>query len=427
MRVFVLDKNKRPLMPCHPARARKLFNSGKARVYRRYPFTIILTQREGGDLQEIELKIDPGSKTTGISLVAHFKGVSILIWASNLKHRGDKIHKLLEKRRAVRRSRRQRKTRYRTPRFNNRSRKKGWLPPSLKSRVDNVYAWAKKLYGISPLTRIEVETVRFDMQKMQNPEITGIEYQQGELLGYEAREYLLEKWGRRCAYCDRENVPLQVEHIVARANGGTHRISNLTLSCGRCNQRKGIQDIREFLSKKTKKLKKILSQAKAPLKDAAAVNMTRYAIGDALKKLELAIGFWSGGRTKYNRVNQGYPKDHFIDAACVGESGAQVIIPENFRPILISATGRGTRQVCRVNRYGFPRTNAKRTKRIRGFQTGDLVQSKVTNGKKAGLYQGRVAVRASGNFNITTGKGVVQGINYRFCRQIHRCDGYNYG
>lgn len=427
MRVFVLDKNKRPLMPCHPARARKLLDAGKARVYRRYPFTIILTQREGGDLQEIELKIDPGSKTTGISLVAHFKRGATLIWACNLGHRGGKIHMQLEKRRAVRRSRRQRKTRYRPPRFENRRRRKGWLPPSLKSRVDNVYAWAKKLQGVSPLTHIELETVRFDTQKLQNPEITGIEYQRGELLGYEVREYLLEKWGRRCAYCDRENVPLEVEHIAAKGNGGTDRISNLTLACRQCNERKGTRDIREFLSKKPEALKKILSQAKAPLKDAAAVNATRYAIGDALKNLHLPLGFWTGGRTKFNRIKQDYPKDHFIDAACVGESGARVIIPEGFRPMLISATGRGIRQVCRVNRHGFPRTRAKRTKRIHGFQTGDLVQAKVTEGKKVGLYQGRVAVRASGNFNITTATGVVQGISHRFCRLIHRCDGYNYG
>lgn len=425
MRVFVLDKNKRPLMPCHPARARKLLDSGTAKVYRRYPFTIILTRREGGNLQEIELKIDPGSKITGISLVAHFVRGAMLIWACNLEHRGEKIRERLEKRRAVRRSRRHRKTRYRQPRFDNRRRKEGWLPPSLKSRVDNVHGWAKKLQ-VSPLTRIEVETVRFDTQKMQNPEIAGTEYQHGELSGYEVREYLLEKWGRRCAYCDGGNVPLQVEHIVAKANGGTNRISNLTLSCERCNARKGTRDIREFLSTKPEKIKKILAQAKAPLKDATAVNATRYAIADALKKLGLAIGLWSGGRTKYNRVNQGYPKDHFIDAACVGESGARVIIPGGFRSILIGATGRSARQVCRVNRHGFPRTRAKHTKRIHGFQTGDLVQAKVSGSKKAGIYQGRVAVRASGNFNITTGKGVIQGINHRFCRLIHRCDGYNY-
>ena len=183
MRVFVLDKNKRPLMPCSVYRARELLDKGKAKVYRRYPFTIILTEREGGELQEIELKIDPGSKTTGVTLVTHFQRGYVLVWACNLGHRGQKIRKNLEKRRATRRSRRHRKTRYRQPRYNNRRRKKGWLAPSLKSRVDNVCHWARKLRQFAPLSQIAVETVRFDTQKMQNPEIAGIEYQQGELFG----------------------------------------------------------------------------------------------------------------------------------------------------------------------------------------------------------------------------------------------------
>lgn len=429
MRVFVLDKNQNPLMPCTSYRARKLLEQGKAKVFRRYPFTIILTQREGGDLQEIELKIDPGSKTTGISLLALFKRGHVLLWASNLNHRGEKITAGLYKRRILRRGRRYRKTRYRKPRFDNRRRKKGWLPPSLKSRVDNVYHWAKKLHSLTTLTRIELETASFDQQKMQNPEIQGIEYQQGELMGYEVREYLLEKWQRKCAYCDKENIPLEVEHIVPKARAGTDRVSNLTLSCRRCNKKKGTKDIRDFLRKDPKRLERILLHARVRLKDSAAVNAIRYAIGDALQTLGLEITFWSGGRTKHNRVKQGYPKDHWLDAVCVGTSGERVSIPgfDKFRPLLIEATGRGTRQVCRVNKYGFPRTSAKRTKRIQNFQTGDLVQAKVTGGKKMGRYQGRIAVRSSGNFNITTGKGVVQGIHYRFCRKIHGCDGYNYG
>ena len=413
-------------MPCHRARARQLLNNGKAKVYRHHPFTIILIERKGGQRQPLDLKFDPGSKVTGIGLCGRFQKGDALLWASELKHRGEKIRKSLEKRRALRRGRRWRKTRYRQPRFNNRRRKKGWLAPSLKSRVDNVYTWAKKLCVLAPVTRIEVEICKFDIQKMQNPEISGIEYQQGELCGYETREYLLEKWQRKCAYCGRENVALQVEHIVAKANGGTNRISNLTLSCANCNCKKGTTDIREFLSKDPKGLEKILVQAKTPLKDAAAVNSCRFAIGQSLKQLGLPIGFASGGRTKYNRTRQEYSKDHWIDAACVGPRGANIFIADQFSPATIEANGRGTRQVCRVNKYGFVRTSAKRRKRIQGFQTGDLVRANVTKGKKEGKYQGRVAVRASGNFNITTDSGVVQGINYRFCRKIQHCDGYSY-
>lgn len=413
-------------MPCQEARARKLLSKGRAKVYRRYPFTIILSERVGGNLQEIEYKADPGSKTTGIALVAHFKRGFEVIWACNLSHRGGKISESLQKRRAIRRSRRNRKTRYRKARFENRRRKQGWLAPSLQSRVDNVKHWAQKLCTRAPIARVAVETVRFDTQKLQNPEISGVEYQQGELLGYEVREYLLEKWGRRCAYCDKENVPLEVEHIIPRTKGGSSSVRNLTLACKACNKKKGNKDLREFLAKDKKRLEKILAQAKVPLKDAAAVNATRYAIGNALKRLGLPITFHSGGLTKYNRTKNGYAKDHWIDAACVGISGEHVIIPHLVKPSIIQATGRGSRQVCRVDKYGFPRTSAKTHKSVFGFQTGDMVKAVVSTGNKRGTYCGKVAIRSNGFFNIQTSGKTVQGISYKYCRILHRKDGYIY-
>jgi len=271
-RVFVLDTKKKPLMPCHPARARKLLKKGKAAVYRRYPFTIILKERVDGQLQPVEIKFDPGSRTTGIALVGHFERGSEVIWAGNLNHRGLQIKSNLVSRRAIRRSRRNRKTRYRPARFLNRRRPKSWLPPSLRSRVDNVKNWALKLSRLAPITQIAVETVRFDTQKMQNPEVSGMEYQQGELAGYEFREYLLEKWGRQCAYCGVQNVPLEVEHIQPRSKEGSNRVSNLTLACTKCNQKKGNKDVKDFLKGKPDRLKKIQAQAKASLRDTAAVN-----------------------------------------------------------------------------------------------------------------------------------------------------------
>ncbi len=427
-RVFVLDRNKKPLMPCHPARARKLLKNGKAAVYRRYPFTIIMKCRVGGDLQPIEIKFDPGSRTTGIALVGHFERGSEVIWAGNLNHRGLQIKRNLDSRRAVRRSRRNRKTRYRPARFLNRRRPRGWLPPSLRSRVDNVKNWMIKLSRLAPLTQIAVETVKFDTQKIQNPEISGVEYQQGELAGYELREYLLEKWDRECAYCGAKNVPLEIEHIQARSKGGSDRVSNLTLACTECNINKGNKDIKEFLKCKPKRLKKIQAQAKAPLKDTAAVNATRYATGNALKGFDLpiTITFSSGGRTKFNRVKLGYSKDHWIDAACVGESGAQVVIPPAITPLIITAKGRGSRQKCSMNQYGFPRTSPKKHKRVKGFQTGDIVKAVVTKGKKIGTYIGRVVVRARGSFDIGIGKKKVSGISYKYCQLIQRVDGYEY-
>ena len=144
-RVLVIDKTKKALMPCHPARARELLTSGKAAVYRRFPFTIILKEREGGDVQPVALKIDPGSKTTGLALVADFKSGKQVVWGAELTHRGQSIRDALLSRSQQRRFRRQRHTRYRPSRFLNRAKPKGWLAPSLKSRLDNIWTWVVRL------------------------------------------------------------------------------------------------------------------------------------------------------------------------------------------------------------------------------------------------------------------------------------------
>lgn len=422
---FVLASTKKPLMPCTPKRARLLLERGKAAVFRIYPFTIILKEREDGETQPVEFKVDPGSKTTGIAVVAQGKTGKKVVAGSNIQHRGQAIKKRLEQRRGVRRSRRNRHVRHRKPRFQNRCRKACWLPPSLMSRVHNVETWAKRIQKLCPISTCTVETVRFDMQKMQNPEVTGVEYQQGELLGYEVREYLLEKWERKCAYCGKENVPLEVEHIQPKSKGGTNRVSNLTLACHECNEKKGSQDIRDFLKKKPEVAERILRLARQPLKDAAAVNATRFAIGVAIKSIGKPTTFWSGGRTKKNRVSQGYLKDHWIDAACVGETGEKIVLPK-LKVRCIIATGHGDRQLCLVNKHGFPRSKAASFRIVNGFKTGDLVEAKVTAGKKTGIYRGKVAVRTSGNFNVSTKSGVVQGISHRFCRKLHGADGYSY-
>jgi 5-methylcytosine-specific restriction endonuclease McrA len=295
------------------------------------------------------------------------------------------------------------------------------------SRVFNVEAWVKRLRTLCPITAISMELVRFDMQAMENPTIEGCEYQQGTLAGYELREYLLEKWKRTCSYCGKKDIPLQVEHIAAKANGGTNRVSNLCLACETCNQAKGTQDITVFLAKKPELLKRILAQAKAPLKDAAAVNSTRWALFERLKKTGLAVECGSGGLSKFNRGSRNLEKTHWLDAACVGQSTPPVLqVGKAIKPLLIQATGHGTRQMCLMNKFGFPRTSPKGAKQVKGFQTGDIVRAVVTTGTKVGTYLGKVAVRASGSFNITTPTETVQGISHRFCTTIHTCDGYSY-
>lgn len=420
-RVFVLDTNKTPLMPCSPARAGRLLKSGRAAVYRVQPFTIILKYRVEPNPQPVEFKTDPGSKTTGLALVGHFPVQGrVVLWAANLTHRGQAIRDRLESRRSLRRGRRNRNTRYRAPRFLNRTKPAGWLPPSLRSRVENVSTWFNRLLDRVPITECCIETVRFDMQKMQNPEITGVEYQQGELQGYEVREYLLEKWGRRCAYCNKKDIPLEIEHLAPKSRGGSDRVSNLTLACRPCNQKKNNQTAAEF------GYPKLQAKAQQPLKDAAAVNATRYAIGRAIQSMGLPTFFWSGGRTKKNRVSQGYPKDHWIDAACVGESGECVTITEGYRALQIKATGRGTHQVVRTDKYGFPRGKAGRCKRVKGFQTGDLVKLTQPKGKYAGAHVGILAgIRATGTLDIKTKAGKISA-NWKNFLLIQRGDGYEY-
>jgi 5-methylcytosine-specific restriction endonuclease McrA len=424
-KVFVLDTQKHPLNPVHPGRARMLLSLGKAAVFKRYPFTIILKSViEQPEVRPLRMKIDPGSKTTGLALVNDTTGE--VVFAAELSHRGEAIHKALDQRRSVRRGRRQRNTRYRPPRFANRKRRVGWMAPSLASRVVNVLTWVKRLSGLCPIGAISLELVKFDLQQMEHPEISGAEYQQGTLAGYEIRQYLLERWDRVCSYCGSKQVPLQVEHMQAKANGGTDRVSNLTLSCDACNQAKGTQDIGVFLADKPELLARLLAQAKAPLKDAAAVNTTRWALYERLKQESLPIECGSGGLTKFNRTQGNLPKAHWIDAACVGRSTPPLLQLAGVVPLYITATGHGSRQKCNVSDIGFPRSSPKGGKSVKGFQTGDMVKAVVLTGTKQGIYIGRVLVRASGSFDIRTRTGRVQGISYRFCKPAHRCDGYTY-
>lgn len=419
--VFVLDTNKQPLNPIPPGQARRLLEAKQAAVYRRYPFTILLKYAVNHpEIEPHQLKIDPGSKTTGLAIVQGDK----VIWGAELTHRGQKIRNDLESRRAIRRNRRNRNTRYRKPRFLNRTRTIGWLPPSLESRVKNIITWVNRITRYIPIAGISQELVKFDLQAIQNPEILGQKYQQGELAGYEVREYLLEKWGRKCAYCAVENVPFEVEHIHPKSKGGSDRVSNLTLACHDCNQAKGDRNVKDFLAKKPDVLSRILQQVKQPLKDAAAVNSTRWALFAKLQETGLPVETGTGGRTKYNRVRLNLPKTHWLDAACVG-------LVENLRiltsqPLLIAAKGWGSRQMCTPNKYGFPTKHRTRCKTFFGFQTGDMVRAILPLGKFAGVHIGRLTVRESGVFEVRTPLGRVSPVRHKYCKSIHRNDGYMY-
>ncbi len=420
--VFVLDRHKKPLMPCTEKRARQLLERGRAVVHKMAPFTIRLKGRaaEAPVFQSLRIKFDPGSKTTGMAMILDgATGPKVLFF-------GEIIHKVgiktrLDARRALRRGRRYRKTRYRQPRFQNRKRQAGWLPPSLDARVNQTLHALAKIRMYAPITMISVEHVRFDTQKLEDPEISGVEYQQGTLLGYEVREYLLEKWQRACAYCRQTQVSLEVEHIVPKSRGGSNRISNLTLACHDCNQAKNTRTAEEF------GYPAIQVQACKPLKDAAMMNATRWRLYTQLEATGLPVEGGSGGRTKKQRLDHHFPKAHYYDALCVGES-----TPDRFTHLpaylqVWTAKGRGTRQMCGTDKYGFPIRHRSRQRSHFGVQTGDLVRAVVPKGKYAGTHTGRVLARASGSFDLSAqGRRIAQGISYKYCRIIQHNGGWTY-
>lgn len=394
---------------------------GKAAVFRHYPFTIILKKRVEAEcmVKVVRLKLDPGSRVTGLALIDEQS--SRVVWAAELHHRGRAIRDTLKARNILRRNRRNRKTWYRAPRYDNRTRPKGWLAPSLRHRVETVMTWVERLRKFCLVAALSVEDVKFDTQKLQNPEISGVEYQKGELAGYDIREYLLEKWRRKCAYCGAIGVPLQEEHIQPSCRGGANRVSNLALSCRPCNQTKGTQEIKDFLKDQPRKLAHILRQAKLPLKDAAAVNTTRKFLLERLQATSLPVETGSSGQTKMNRETNQLPKSHWIDAACVGLTGSGVSLNPCMRVLNIVAYGHGKRKRCRTDAYGFPITHAQREKRYLGFQTGDHVVARVPRGKYTGHHVGRIAIRHRPSFRLNGFDVHVKNLT-----RIQRADGYAY-
>ncbi len=423
--VFVLDRHKKPLMPCTPKRARLLLARGRAVVHRLKPFVIRLKDRcvEDSVLQAIALKLDPGSKTTGMALArveeTEEGEVHHGVHLSEVQHRGGEVHTAKQRQRNVRRRRRSANLRHRKPRYQNRRIPKGWLPPSLLSRVGNVFTWTARYARWAPITRIEVERVRFDTQLLQNPEIDGVQYQRGELAGWEVRAYLLIKYEYRCAYCGKTSAAFEIDHIRPRSRGGSNRVSNLCVACHDCNQAKGERTAAEW------KHPEVEARAGTPLKDAAAVNATRFKLVEALRVFGRPIGAWTGGRTRWNRARFLLEKTHALDALCVGEIAG--VRAGKIKTLRITAMGRGDH--CRTNwtKAGFPRGYKMRHKQVRGFKTGDRVRAVVpARLKTAGIHVGRVQVRQSGSFDIETRERRIAGVNAKYCQLVQRGDGNDY-
>lgn len=367
--VLVIDKRKRSCNAISEAYARILLYSKQAVIHKRFPFTIRLKSDNAvkKDCSYI-VKFDPGANTTGVAIVDSNDDVVLL---AEIEHRGKVVKCRMDSRRLVRRFRRQRKTRYREARFQNRIRSEGWLAPSVKSRADNVINFIKKYKRLINIDKVMIERVSFDTAQMSSDEkLLGRDYQQGALYQKKLRSFIFDRSHNRCVYCGAKAE--EIDHIIARR----------------------VQSARNYMVKEITRM---------------VPNTTTH---DA----------WL---TRYNREEFGLSKQHYYDALSVGAIKDYKFLTD--KVLVISAKGRGSRQMCCMDKFGFPRTFAKASKIVKGFQTGDIVKAIVPIGLKRGEYLGRVVVRSSGSFNITTQDGLTrQGIGYKYCRIIQRNDGYSY-
>ncbi len=392
MKVFVLSHTGKPLMPTTPRRARLWLTAKHARVVSREPFTVQLCFETTTYTQPATVGVDTGSQTVGIAATANQE----VVFQAEMHLRTD-ISEKLTQRRQYRRTRRSRKTRYRAARWANRRRPSGWLPPSLRSKAEATIKAVRFLARLLPIGQINVELGSFDTQKMQNPEVSGVSYQQGQLQGYLLREYLLQKWQRQCAYCKTSGVPLQVEHLIPKSRGGSDRASNLVIACDACNKRKGTRTAEEF------GYPDIQAQARVPLKDAAYVSSIKTAVVKSLVQQfgseRVAVTY--GYETKYKRIQVlDLPKSHTNDAVAIACEMGEVV-----KPLSIGY------QIRCIQRGNYQMYNGKHSehkvwapRKVKGWKLYELVEAK----RQMGYIGGR---RVKGAFvvkDMISGQALVE-------------------
>jgi len=314
MLVFVINKQGKPLMPCSQSKARKLLNEKKAKIVGYKPFAIQLLYSSSGYTQKTSIGIDLGAKHIGLAIQSQNK----VIAKGTIELRDD-VKSNLETKKIYRRSRRNRKTRYRKARFLNRisTKKQGWLPPSIKSRIDNTFFWIDKFCMLLPNPNLNIEVGKFDIQKMINSEISGVEYQQGETFGYyDIRYYVFDRDNYICQVCKKSKDKIfNTHHIIYRSKGGSNKASNLITVCTDCHTHKNHQE-GEILWKWMKDKKKVLQYKEAPF-----MNILRKKVFGKYPNSKIVYGSW----TTPNRKELGLEKEHYNDALVI--SG----ITENFK------------------------------------------------------------------------------------------------
>ena len=396
LKVFVLNMRGQPLMPCSPPKARKLLRAGKAVPVRRTPFVIQLTVPTGETKQPITLGVDAGYKHVGLSATTAKEE----LLASEVELRQD-VTDLLSNRLALRRARRNRKTRYRAPRFANRVRSehKGWLAPSVENRIQAHISRIEAVCRVLPITKIVIETASFDIQKIKNPEVEGTDYQQGEQLGFwNVREYVLFRDGHVCQACKgrSKDLILNVHHIESRKTGGDAP-GNLITLCEACHK-----------AYHAGKLKQFSPRRGASFRAETFMGIMRWTVLNRLRERhpELPVTNTYGYLTKHKRIVAGLPKTHCADAFCI----AGVLDAKRRGEYLFQKqTRRHNRQIHKLTILkGGVRKRHQAPYLVHGFRLFDKVLCK----GEVGFIFGR---RSSGAFDVRrlNGTKISAGISYK--------------
>jgi len=441
-RVGVVDRHGDPQVPGRPAREPVLLASGRARVH---------LARSGGPsggpsggrlvdkdvasvvVTGVEVGIDPGPKFTGLWVFRATSAGRVSLVPSEVRHRGQLFHKKMQQRSSYRRGRRSRHLRYRPASLDNRTRPKDGLTPSLRHLADTTLSMVARLRRwapmCAPVSAVHQELVWFDMEKMENHEVAGVEYQQGTLAGDEVREYLRTKWGWTCAYCGATGVMLNIDHILPKASGDYNRVSNLALNCAVPSYQSKVKD--ELKAWGTVAFgpgeagviaKRVLGDTKALLKDTEWVNTTRWALYRALRATGLPVtdgATWAGGCIRWKRCRWVWPETR-TEALCVGDITGMISDPTSLT--VVKGTGRGKYSRTTSDRVGLPPTSLPWINTVHGFATGDLVRAVIPKGKYTVVHVGRVAVRSRGMFRVTTVTGTNRALHRRHCTIIQRAD-----
>ena len=403
--VYVLSKTGQPLMPTEShAKVRILLKQGKAKVVHSCPFTIQLLYSSTNYTQKVTLGVDSGSKHIGLSATTKDK----VLFESDVELRND-IVDLLSTRRELRRSRRGRKLRYRKPRFNNRRRSDRWLAPSVKQKVDSHITMIAKVHKILPISNIVVEVASFDIQKIKNPTICGVDYQQGEQLDFwNVREYVLFRDGHTCQCCKGKSKDkiLNVHHIESRKTGGDAP-NNLITLCETCHT---------GYHKGTVKLPKTIHRGMS-FKDATFMGIMRWALYEKLKAIYSDVKLTYGYITKNTRIKNSLPKDHYIDARCISGNPNAVSNGDVYYYKKVRCHNRQIHKNT-ILKGGYRKRN-QAPYEVMGFRLFDKVQWK---GCKCFIFGRRSTGRM--DLRLLDGKHINASVGYKNLKLLKMCSSY---